>query len=123
MAGGDPNRQPRTLADEERWFKRVCRGERGYVFTITTADGDFVGNCRLHHGDLSDRNAWLAIGIARPYWSQGYGSDAIRTLPRYQAHQLRVEANHVGVEEEGRLQIAYPVGDLLKSAFHNQTPF
>jgi len=51
MAGGDPNRQPRTLADEERWFKQVCRGERDHVFTITTADGDFVDNCQLHRID------------------------------------------------------------------------
>ena len=56
-----------------------------------------TANCTA---SISDRNAWLAIGIARPYWSQGYGSDAIRTLPRYQAHQLRVEANRVGLEEE-----------------------
>jgi len=73
-----------SLAQEERWFEshleRLERQEE-MVLAIETADGVHIGNVGLHGINWKDRNAELGIVIGeKGYWSQGYGTDAIRTL-------------------------------------------
>ncbi len=47
-------------------------------------DGRYIGGIRLHATSWNDRHARLAIGIFdRRFWSQGYGSEAIRLILRY----------------------------------------
>ena len=51
---------------------------------VDEADGRYVGSIRLHRINWEDRNAALAIGIFdRRFWSNGYGSEAIRLLLGY----------------------------------------
>ncbi len=75
---------PFSLAQEERWFENLLeRLERreSVVLAIETADGVHIGNVGLNNIDWKNRNAELGIAIGeKPYWNQGYGSDAIRTL-------------------------------------------
>ena len=75
---------PFSLAQEERWFENLLgRLERqeDVVLAIETADGVHIGNVGLHSIDWKNRNTELGIAIGeKPYWSQGYGADAVRTL-------------------------------------------
>ena len=75
---------PFSLAQEERWFENLMgRLERqtDVVLAIETADGAHIGNVGLHSIDWKNRAAELGILIGdKAYWSQGYGTDAIRTL-------------------------------------------
>lgn len=75
---------PFSLAQEERWFEsmlgRVERQE-SVLLAIETSDGVHIGNIGLHAINWKDRNAELGIVIGKKAcWSQGYGTDAIRTM-------------------------------------------
>lgn len=51
---------------------------------VDETEGRYIGGARLHEIRWEDRRARLAIGIFdRRFWSQGYGSEAIRLLLRY----------------------------------------
>jgi RimJ/RimL family protein N-acetyltransferase len=54
-------------------------------------DGRNIGGIALHRIDWRDRRATLAIGIFdRRFWSNGYGSEAIRLLLGYAFDTLRL---------------------------------
>ncbi len=72
---------PMSLAEEEKWFERQLEDQDGRIFAIETEDGVHIGNCGLHDFDWKNSKAELGIAIGeKEYWSQGYGSDAVRTL-------------------------------------------
>ena len=75
---------PFSLAQEERWFESLLgRLERreDVILAIETFDGVHIGNVGLHSINWKDRSTELGIVIGeKAYWSQGYGTDAIRTL-------------------------------------------
>ena len=75
---------PFSQAQEERWFEglleRIER-QQAVVLCIETLDGTPIGTIGLHAINWKDRAAELGISIGeKAYWSQGYGTDAIRTL-------------------------------------------
>ncbi|MBU0703328.1 MAG: GNAT family N-acetyltransferase [Chloroflexi bacterium] len=75
---------PFSLAQEERWFESLqgrLERQESVLLAIETAEGVHIGNIGLDAINWKDRNAELGIVIGeKPYWSQGYGTDAIRTL-------------------------------------------
>ena len=75
---------PFSLAQEERWFESLqgrLERQQDVLLAIETADGVHIGNIGLNSINWKDRNAELGIVIGeKAYWSQGYGTDAIRTL-------------------------------------------
>ncbi len=75
---------PFSLAQEARWFENLLgrlERQQDVMLAIETADGVHIGNVGLHSIDWKNRAAELGILIGdKAYWSQGYGTDAIRTL-------------------------------------------
>jgi RimJ/RimL family protein N-acetyltransferase len=115
---------PFSLTQEERWFEslqgRLERQEE-VLLAIDTIDGVHIGNVGLHAIDWKNRNAELGIVIGeKPYWGQGYGTDAVRTMldlafREMNLHRvfLRVDADNargircyekVGFQHEGTLR-------------------
>lgn len=115
---------PFSLAQEERWFENLqerLAKQEVVMLTIETSDGAHIGNISLFDINWKDRHAELGITIGdKDYWSQGYGSDSIRTLLRVafddmNLHRvyLRVHADNarglrcyekVGFQREGTLR-------------------
>lgn len=74
---------PVTLAEEERWFRDYARRSDEQIFAIEI-NGKHVGNLGLHKVDRIHRKADLGIVIGETtYWSQGYGTDALRMALDY----------------------------------------
>jgi RimJ/RimL family protein N-acetyltransferase len=81
-----------------------------------------IGLCDLMKIHAPTRSAMLGIWIARPWWGEGYGTDAVRTLCRFgfdhmNLHRIALEVNadnqkairayeKVGFRHEGRLREA-----------------
>ncbi len=115
---------PYSRLAEQAWLERVTRGESqtDRHFAICLADsGRHIGNAGLHAIDWISRRAELGILIGeKDCWSQGYGTDTVKTLTRFAFHQvnLRKVMLHVfshnpraircyekcGFQEEGRLR-------------------
>ena len=73
-----------SLAAEEAWLRDVTANPMSYerpYFAIETKEGEHIGNTGLFDVKPEDRKAKLGIMIGeKAYWSNGYGSDALRTL-------------------------------------------
>jgi RimJ/RimL family protein N-acetyltransferase len=93
---------PMSPESEERWFERHIQ-ENSMILGIETLapagqTAVHIGNIGLH--DPSERNHHAELGIVlgeKAYWSQGYGSDAIKTLLRYAFDELNYHKVHLRV--------------------------
>jgi len=75
--------RPVTLSEEERWYHEYLQRSDEQIFAIEVS-GKHVGNIGLHKVDRVHRKADLGIVIGEAtYWSQGFGTDALRTVLRY----------------------------------------
>jgi RimJ/RimL family protein N-acetyltransferase len=93
------------------------------VFAIETLAGELIGLCDLRAVSARTRTATLGITVYKPFWEQGLGSDAVRTLCRFGFREMnlqRIELHvhetnprgrrtyeKVGFKEEGRLRRAH----------------
>jgi len=76
--GGTP--LTRAWSDEIAEWANECVETQGYglVAVERTADGAFLGMCGLHHQESFPDDVEAAWRLARPYWGQGYASEAAR---------------------------------------------
>ncbi len=82
---------PLNLEDETAWFENR-KGKDDFVFAILTlAENKLIGNCGLHNLSYKNRSGTFGIFIGdKNYWSQGYGTDATRTLLRFAFEELNL---------------------------------
>lgn len=115
---------PISRLAEQGWVERAARGEspRDRHFAICLIDGDrHIGNAGLHGIDWPNRVAELGIMIGeKDCWSQGLGTDVMRTLVDFSFQQINLRRlflrvyghNHraircyekAGFQHEGRLR-------------------
>jgi RimJ/RimL family protein N-acetyltransferase len=113
-----------SLAAEEAWMRErvgVPLSWDNAFFAIETKEGRHIGNTNLFALAAEDRKAELGIMIGeKDCWSQGYGTDAVRTLVRFAFDEMnlnRVQLHayafneraiaayrKVGFIEEGRMR-------------------
>ena len=101
--------RPISMAEEERWFESQLTDPSTELFAIETAEGVHIGNIGLHNIDWLHRRAELGIVIGeREFWSQGYGSDAIRTLLAFAFREMNLHRIRLRVfEDNTRAMKAY----------------
>ncbi len=113
---------PEPLAGTREWWERG-RSAGDATFVIETLAGELIGVCGLEGIDHRVRSAGLGIWIGKPFWDQGYGADAVRTLCRFGFREMNLqriglavyESNprgvrayqKVGFREEGRRRRAH----------------
>ena len=72
---------PFTRQRERELLARERDPMQDIMLAIEAEDGTHIGNCGLHRIDRRSRLATLGILIGdKRYWSQGYGTDAVKTL-------------------------------------------
>ena len=77
------------------WYRS---GEVAYWAIIRRDNGQLIGSCGLFDWQPNPARAELAFVLARPYWGQGFISEAVRELMRYGFEELgliRLEARCV----------------------------
>ncbi|MBA3729180.1 MAG: GNAT family N-acetyltransferase [Actinobacteria bacterium] len=117
---------PQPLGGTREWWQRARGANDERHFAIATLAGELIGNCALRHIDPRPRKADLGIFLGRPFWDQGFGTDAVRTVCRFAFREMNLqrvdlevfEGNQrarrayekVGFKEEGRLRRGHFVG-------------
>ena len=86
---------PLSQAEEEGWFNSMLNRpitEHPKGIEIETPEGwQLVGNTSFHDLDWTHRAAEVGIFIGdKRYWSQGYGSEAMRLMLRYGFNDLNL---------------------------------
>lgn len=67
----------------DAWFRRVLRDPRCKAMAIETADGRLIGELEFEQINWRRGSAELRICIGeKAYWSQGLGTDALRSALR-----------------------------------------
>ena len=114
---------PEPIAGTRQWWDR-SRSSGVALFTIETLPGELVGACELGARDDRTRSAVLGIWMGKPFWYQGYGTDAVRTLARFAFHEMNLQRIRLLVQESNsRAKAAYEKvgfkeeGRLLRAAF------
>ena len=104
-------------ARDRKWIQEPHPDSAWFAIEV---DDALIGMCGLHSIDHYHQRAEVGIRLGKPYWSKGFGQDAVRTLVAYGFRQLnlvkislRVLADDeravgayrkAGFEEEGRLR-------------------
>ena len=115
-------RYPVSRKAEQQWIDDASANSFGGVrLAIDSKDGKHIGGINLHRVNPEDRKAGLGIMIGeKDHWSNGYGTDAIKTLLSFAFDEmnlhrvwLHVFADNAralkcyqkcGFREEGRLR-------------------
>jgi RimJ/RimL family protein N-acetyltransferase len=101
-------RYPMSLAAEEGWMRERTSKVMTFdapFFAIETKDGRHIGNTNLF--DVQPENSCADLGIMigeKDCWSQGFGSDALRTLLRFGFEEMnlhRIALNVYAFNERG----------------------
>ncbi|MDE2183885.1 MAG: GNAT family N-acetyltransferase [Alphaproteobacteria bacterium] len=88
-----PYREDDAKAFIERMAERLAKGE-GYCFSIVRkADNVFMGNCGLN---LSEGRCELGYWLGKPFWGQGYATEAARKVLSFAFHDLKAESVWAG---------------------------
>ncbi len=99
-----------SLAAEEAWLRDVASKPTSYervFFAIETKDGVHIGNTNLFEIRPEDRKATLGIMIGeKPYWSKGYGTDAVRTLVAFAFEEMNLNRVELAVFDFNERAIA-----------------
>lgn len=111
---------PQAVAGTEAFLSQARESETSVLLLIETLGGERVGACSLDGVQPRARTADLGIWIAEEHWSEGLGTDAVRTLCRFGFREMNLNriALHVydfnargirayekvGFREEGRLR-------------------
>jgi RimJ/RimL family protein N-acetyltransferase len=117
---------PQAATGTREWWESTRDQPGQQLFAIETRAGELVGACDLREITERSRRATLGIWVGKPYWGQGYGTDAVRTICRFAFREMnlqRVELHvhetnprgilayeKVGFKEEGRLRRSHFIG-------------
>jgi RimJ/RimL family protein N-acetyltransferase len=117
---------PQPLEGIREWVAQTRGLEDQIHFVIETLAGESIGVCGLQFIDTRSRHAMLGIWVGKPYWDQGYGTDAMRVLCRFGFDHMNLQritlhvyepnerARHVyeqvGFKLEGTLRRSHFVG-------------
>jgi RimJ/RimL family protein N-acetyltransferase len=74
---------PIPTAATREWFEGTRDDPNGERFAIETLAGEFIGICSVEDIAARSRSAEVGIWIGKPFWGQGYGTDAMRVLARF----------------------------------------
>jgi RimJ/RimL family protein N-acetyltransferase len=79
------------------------------TFVIERLEGDIpIGGCSFFAIETPPRTAVLGIWLGKPYWDEGLGTDAVRTLCRYGFDHLNLQRIELDVfETNPRAKRAY----------------
>jgi RimJ/RimL family protein N-acetyltransferase len=79
------------------------------MFVIETLEGRLpIGGCSLFRIETAPRTAVLGIWLGKPYWDEGMGTDAVRTLCSFGFDHMNLQRIELTVNETNpRAQRAY----------------
>lgn len=114
---------PQPVESFHAWVAAARQAPDHLNLTIERlAEPEPIGMCDLMKVDAPTRTAILGIWVARPWWGEGYGTDAVRTLCRFgfdhmNLHRISLQVNadnrkairayeKAGFTHEGRLREA-----------------
>jgi RimJ/RimL family protein N-acetyltransferase len=78
-------------AEEVEEFIAELRKNKAHIFALRRVSDDvLMGMGGLDEINWNNGVAWAVLGLGRPYWNQGYGSEAMAMILRYAFDELNL---------------------------------
>lgn len=118
---------PTNTIRQKEFIESLYKEKDLIFFTIVTKEEDVpIGQTAFHRIDLISRAAIFSIIIEPPYWSKGYGSEAVKLMVDYGFNTLNLNRIQLHVWSENERAIkAYlkagfkKEGVLRQAMYHN----
>ncbi len=101
------------LAELERSFREswLLPKSLGLLATVLKSTDTYIGRCGLYpfrddSGQVIDGSAHIAFYIGRPYWGQGFATEAARAFVNHGFMSLGIERIVAGINAENVASIA-----------------
>ena len=100
MCGASKNSKKPSIKTIRPKFEGTISQKTGLSFAIIRKeDNIYIGHCRLHAINKTDKNAKLAIGLLGDFFGKGYGPDAIDCLLKFGFNKLKLHKIYLDVLE------------------------
>ncbi|MDO3627915.1 GNAT family N-acetyltransferase [Mucilaginibacter sp. BT774] len=117
--------QPRSREDAQQRFTSALQpvtDRLGMWATVLKEDSQYIGRCGIyphfnHDGSTVPEEGTLAFYIARPYWGQGFATEAGQAFIEFGFNELKLKriVAHVQAGNEASVHILKKLGFELKS--------
>lgn len=82
---------PFTFKDEKTFVDSQSAFKNEYNFAVETLqDKEYIGGCGINNLDFNNSVCTVGIFLGKPFWNQGYGTDAMKTLIHFIFNQIPV---------------------------------
>ena len=115
---------PTRTQDVKLWLEKYRDPSKHLALAVILKEGDrHIGNVTLNNIAWVHRTAWIGIMIGKPFWGQGYATEAESLLLQYAFERLQLHRivhvamadnaagtrlpRTLGFQEEGRLRQHY----------------
>jgi RimJ/RimL family protein N-acetyltransferase len=100
---------PQAVSGYQAFIDMIEKDPSKSSFVIERIDGRVpIGGCSFFSVETSARTALLGIWLGKPYWDEGLGTDAVRTLCRFGFDHMNLQRIELDVfETNPRAQRAY----------------
>ena len=78
---------------EQKIAEILAHYEKGDLFQLgieRKSDGQMIGTCTLHQIHVQNRRAEVGYALGRPYWGNGYMSEAMHALVDYAFRSMKL---------------------------------
>lgn len=82
---------PFSREEEKTWLQNLPKQTDQKTFAITRKeDGSYMGGCGINEMEWTHR--WCVVGIflGKPFWNQGYGTEALGALIEFMFTQMNL---------------------------------
>lgn len=82
---------PMRLEEEEKWYDSQSAFKDIYNFAIEKKENaEYIGGCGINEVDWKNSVATVGIFLGKPFWSQGFGTDAMNILLGFIFNQMNL---------------------------------
>jgi RimJ/RimL family protein N-acetyltransferase len=83
---------PQPVSGYQAFLEVMKKDPSRSIFVIERIDGRVpIGSCSFFAIETAPRTAVLGIWLGKPYWDEGLGTDAVRTLCRFGFDQMNLQ--------------------------------
>ncbi|MCE5259529.1 MAG: GNAT family N-acetyltransferase [Chloroflexi bacterium] len=89
------------------WISEIPKRKNSFPFALRRkSDQELVGLTELDDVNWQHGNAYLSIGLGKPYWDMGFGTEAMELIVRYAFQELNLHRLQLTVFEYNERALA-----------------
>lgn len=89
---------PLKREEEDKFYENLSSSKDTYSFAIERIhDQKYIGGCGVNEVDWKNSNCCVGIFLGKPYWSSGYGTEAMKILVNFIFKEMNLNRIYLNV--------------------------